>query len=137
MSAQGWLGDFIDALMARKLSSMMGRREYQGRVVPAVPGGAGWFVLADFVIPETTTLAIEASGCVSQSGLTCSVRLFDVTSGGALSEVAFLDATSTESDASLPQSLTGAHRYQLQAQCTGASDPSNFAAVQTVALTEG
>jgi hypothetical protein len=101
-----------------------------------VPGGNGWYVLGEFYLGLSSPARIDAIGAVSQGGLSASVRLFDCTAGAPLSQVAAFSSTNSTRALSSVLQLTGGHRYQLQAQCTGAEDDAAFAFIQSATLSD-
>lgn len=130
MSGGGWIQELVDALLGRAVYATA------HRVVPAVPGGAGWYSLGEFVLPQSRAWRIAAVGSVSETGLIATVRLFDMTDMVALGSAATLDSKTPARAFSSVLQLTGGHRYQFQAQCAGALRDANFATIQTATIAD-
>jgi hypothetical protein len=105
----------------------------------AVSATPGWYVAGEFYLPQSCDARLDVIMSVSDSGLTARARLFDLSSTPpAAVSGASVSTTSETPSRSLSGvvSLTGAHRYQIQVECTGGTGNEDFAAFQTGTITD-
>jgi len=110
--------------------------------IQAVASTPGWIVLGAFYLPKSCDARLDAMMVVSDSSLTCRVRLYDVTVDSSLGAAARVipGGVSTSSETIVRQlggvvALKAGHIYQIQAEVTGNSGDAYFGVVPTATIT--
>ena len=106
------------------------------RNVEAVAAAPGWNVIGAFPISASATILLDAIGSVSNSSLTMTLRLYDITpsSVGPVSGSALLITSTTSVHVySAAFDIVGGHQYQVQAQVVGAAGAGLFGNAHRVA----
>lgn len=111
-------------------------------VIPAVPSTPGWQAIGAFYLPKSCAARLDALLMVSDTSLTCRVRLFDVTPDASIeaSDRVIAGGVSSSSTAPVRQlggvvSLIGGHTYQIQAEVIGDEGDEFFGVVTTATIT--
>lgn len=104
--------------------------------VPAVATEPGWYVLGGFFLAKSTQARLDVLGLVSQEGLICTVRLFDLKAAIPIAHPVVLTSQTATRVLGDQVGLTGDRNYQIQAQCVGGESDADFAVLHSVTLTD-
>lgn len=104
--------------------------------VAAVAEGPGWHVIGGFFLQKTTKARLDVFGLVSEAGLTCTVRLFDLEDLEPVSGVVTITSQTSARALGSQAALVGNRNYQIQAQCVGGGAETDFAVLHSVTLTD-
>lgn len=105
--------------------------------VLAVASAPGWYVVGAFYLPKAVRARLDAMITISSSGLTCTVRLYDMHAKAAVSG-ATVSTTSQALERKLSGMVTlpGNRLYQIQAQCIGTVGDQRFAVIENATITD-
>ena len=103
--------------------------------IEAVEATPGWHVLGEYRVPKTTPALLYAILCVSASGLTVRVRFWSVDDAVALDSPVVSTSLVPAYVTSGEVTLEGGKRYQIQAECTGATGDDKFGTILSAGVT--